>query len=477
MSSSFPVPSVQDLESMDPEAITSLLIRKWKSRIPCEIRFSMKPKSPLTFADHTGILMGCRASSRSKIEFLIYFNDPLDSKIKPGDRHADVIADRTKRKPKVFAGGAFSMTCYYHHEFYAKTKDPKTTCTRDFNNAVELQLKPGDDKSWTMMDKCFPKSVRTCKDMVDVHNFLSGRMDKMLPVPNDLLKPIISELMTCTHLAPVTGRRGLSGCKSPSQESKVQEQEASSDSEQEIEKSKAKSKPRKRKTPETEEPDEEKTPITERTQRQSNPDECPGCDRHANEWTDLDLSFMCCEIHVCKSCDQQKSDDWSKTQADHKSCFGSWLSQSPCGKWGAPTFNTIQDSDIPIFDTSYHGDEFFSNVCLDQSQTEVQNNPHAHELHPMFNMPDASDQHQMIDEAEPFALPVVPSCPELPSSPQVPIQFKFDFSSFLGNCLDMSNIEITSPQLNEEGSKQPGVQFKPRKNIIDDIDIVTMPVN
>jgi len=198
---------------MDHADIKTMIVEKMVRHMPCLIRFTMKQQNETSpgVQDHTGILFGCQVSG-GKFEFGIYFKDPLqvDGKISTSNPHGVRILEPSQQSYKIFAGAAFSMTCYYHWDKEGRLSDT-TPYTRDFYAATEVQLNPNKSDSWARMNSIFPKKIRKLEEMEQVHQFLSGSMDDKLPVSNPLLIPHLNAKCQPRYFSAHTGRRMLMG--------------------------------------------------------------------------------------------------------------------------------------------------------------------------------------------------------------------------------------------------------------------------
>jgi hypothetical protein len=364
------------LEDID---MCSLIKEKWLKHLPCLIRFNRKAQGPGTpgYEDHTGILFGCHCVS-GNFEFGIYFKDPLST-----DKTAKQVelVPAEKRQYKVFAGASFVMTCYYHWDSHG-TLSSSTPYTRTFYEGAEIQLNPSKS-TWIKMQHGFPKDVRNRTNIKDVYDFLTGQLDKNLPVANGSLNVLLDPIKcNPVQFNAMCGRRNLTGRGGPSTRTSTKEKVPKQPKQpQQPKPTKRKRSPNPPKS--TSQPpkkrgrkpkvelyvdDEEKnedaeknenlekdenveknqqiphqhvdlstvlksvTQIQQLNKTPSTPS-CPGCDCHLTPHTKwiFDPSESCCSIQVCKTCAEMRGREWNANTL--QSCFGSWISKQCCNKY------------------------------------------------------------------------------------------------------------------------------------------------
>jgi hypothetical protein len=214
--------SMSSLSAMKPLEIAQEMVNKWIKHLPTVIRFNSLPQIPdgPGFKEHTGILFGCRIVN-GRFEFGIYFKDPLEIKTtgvsKKGSERSkcDGVGDIqqittlpiSKRTFKIFGGSAFSMTCYYNWDVQGSNCYNRRY-TREFFKNTAVQMIPGDETSWGLMNSIFPLGVRSLSDYQSILKFLNGTRDNELPIPNMKLKKYLSNACHPTSFTPtIIGRR------------------------------------------------------------------------------------------------------------------------------------------------------------------------------------------------------------------------------------------------------------------------------
>ncbi len=269
--------------------IADKIIEKFCNHLPCEIRFAMKPQDDTSpqYDEQTGILFGCQYT-RGRFEFGIYFKDPLEI---TKDGIVQII-EKNKRQYKIFAGSAFSMTCYYHWDKNGNIKS-SVAYNRSFYDATEVKRIDQDKEEWIKMKKIFTTEIRTLKLGKQIDSFLNGSMDYLLPTLFG--KDLLSSQCNSRYFSAMNGRKSLYGRGK----------------------------------------DDQVIKNTIRKKRDyvvmSELNGCPGCQRDVvNEWT-LNPSVQCCGILVCQTCADMRAKEWYSKQK--KSCFGSWLNHTYCNKY------------------------------------------------------------------------------------------------------------------------------------------------
>jgi hypothetical protein len=158
---------------------------KLNAILPLPIRFdwqSQNPNSP-GMSEHTGTLLKVQVNSRG-LDYVIEFKDPLEivrhdePHIYVTDCRGVVIASYTdeelgmkyvgkisilppsERQLKTFSGPAFVNTCFYHWDAEGRMAQ-NAVYVRDFYSETQVQIIPGDEKSWTKWGKILPPGLRT----------------------------------------------------------------------------------------------------------------------------------------------------------------------------------------------------------------------------------------------------------------------------------------------------------------------------
>lgn len=153
-------------QSINPAA-RALLLDTLRTSLPVLVRFISKRQTPTSPGqdEHIGVLFAVQ-EFKGNLEFGVYSRNYL----------TDSFAF------EVFTGFAFVSMCYRNWDTKGHVSSGKPY-VRDFMQGVDVQLRPGDAKSWIRMGKLLPKDVR---DSTDVDTVSSWAMNLRL-VPNPFL--------------------------------------------------------------------------------------------------------------------------------------------------------------------------------------------------------------------------------------------------------------------------------------------------